>query len=237
MPPSQIALPVRPEGATAFSFTATSRKPMEPTEAFDKQTLRDFELGLANEPGRLVLDAHKSSHLRMILDPAYEVSHMDQLGTGKSKDDIRKEHTERWKVKRIFNLNSQGQIERNPDAKGKYGPRIAACIWDASTYIINRHRELHHPGYKKTFESLQQDVYGIRRQDFEYLTDRCAICNNKNPTNIKAPLVPIVASRVMERLQIDLIDMRHIPDGRFKWICHIKDHFSKFTALYATRSI
>ena len=40
----------------------------------------------------------------------------------------------------------------------------------------------------------------------------------------------------MERLQIDLIDMRHIPDGHFKWICHIKDHFSKFSALYATKS-
>ena len=40
----------------------------------------------------------------------------------------------------------------------------------------------------------------------------------------------------MERLQIDMIDMRHIPDGRFKWICHIKDHFSKFSALYACKS-
>ena len=40
----------------------------------------------------------------------------------------------------------------------------------------------------------------------------------------------------MERLQIDIIDMRHIPDGRFKWMCHIKDHFSKFPALYACKS-
>ena len=40
----------------------------------------------------------------------------------------------------------------------------------------------------------------------------------------------------MERLQINLIDMRHIADGRLKWICHIKDHFLKFTAFYALKS-
>ena len=39
----------------------------------------------------------------------------------------------------------------------------------------------------------------------------------------------------MERLQINLINMRHIADRRFKWICHIKDHFSKFSALYAMK--
>ena len=34
-------------------------------------------------------------------------------------------------------------------------------------------------------------------------------------------------------LQIDLIDMRHRPDGTFKWIGHYMDHWSKFHVLFA----
>jgi hypothetical protein len=30
--------------------------------------------------------------------------------------------------------------------------------------------------------------------------------------------------------------MRHEPSGQFKWILHIKDHFSKYTQLYPLRS-
>ena len=33
-------------------------------------------------------------------------------------------------------------------------------------------------------------------------------------------------------LQIDLIDMRHLPDEDFKWIFHIVDHWSKFNLAF-----
>jgi transposase InsO family protein len=49
-------------------------------------------------------------------------------------------------------------------------------------------------------------------------------------------LVPIVTERAWERVQIDLIDMRHEPSGQFKWILHVKDHFSKYTQLYPLKS-
>lgn len=32
--------------------------------------------------------------------------------------------------------------------------------------------------------------------------------------------------------QIDLIDMRHRPDGTFKWIGHYMDHWAKFHVLF-----
>ena len=147
---------------------------------------------------------------------------------------MRNEHSEKWKLRKVFDLDVNGQVIRNPE--GEYGPRIVACTWDAGKYVVDRHRDLLHAGSKKTYASLQQDVYGVRREDIEYLIKRCAICAHKNATNTKAPLRPIEVDRVMERIQIDLIDMRHIADGRFKWICHIKDHVSKFTALYATKS-
>ncbi|KFZ23265.1 hypothetical protein V502_02250 [Pseudogymnoascus sp. VKM F-4520 (FW-2644)] len=53
---------------------------------------------------------------------------------------------------------------------------------------------------------------------------------------MKAPLVPIVTERAWEWVEIDLIYMRHEPSGQFKWILHIKDHFSKYTQLYPLKS-
>ena len=29
-------------------------------------------------------------------------------------------------------------------------------------------------------------------------------------------------------MQVDLIDMRRLPDCDYKWICHVIDHWSKF---------
>jgi hypothetical protein len=37
-------------------------------------------------------------------------------------------------------------------------------------------------------------------------------------------------------VQIDLVDMCHEADEVFKWILHIKDHFSKYSCLYPLRS-
>ena len=35
---------------------------------------------------------------------------------------------------------------------------------------------------------------------------------------------------------MDLIDMTYRPDGQFKWILHVKDHFSKFSWAYPLES-
>jgi hypothetical protein len=46
-------------------------------------------------------------------------------------------------------------------------------------------------------------------------------------------LKPIISTAVLERVQIDLIDYSNKPEKNFKYILHIKDHFSKYNALYA----
>ena len=40
----------------------------------------------------------------------------------------------------------------------------------------------------------------------------------------------------MERVQIDLIDMRHSPDGEFNWIGHFTDHMTKFHILFPCKN-
>jgi hypothetical protein len=49
-------------------------------------------------------------------------------------------------------------------------------------------------------------------------------------------LKPIVSLAILERVQIDVIDFFHKADKKFKYVLHIKDYFSKFTSLNATKA-
>jgi hypothetical protein len=64
----------------------------------------------------------------------------------------------------------------------------------------------------------------------------CKTCLLNRAIAIKAPLEPIIVNEVFARIQLDLIDMRHIPSLSLSWILHVKDHFSKFSILYALYS-
>ncbi|KFY30928.1 hypothetical protein V494_08032 [Pseudogymnoascus sp. VKM F-4513 (FW-928)] len=88
----------------------------------------------------------------------------------------------------------------------------------------------------KVWPTIEQQYYGIKREEVEFILKRCKNCSLNRPNTTKAPLVPIISGRAWDRVQIDLIDMRHDPSGENKWILHIKDHFSKYTQLYPLRS-
>ncbi|KFY96373.1 hypothetical protein V500_02472, partial [Pseudogymnoascus sp. VKM F-4518 (FW-2643)] len=119
------------------------------------------------------------------------------------------------------------KLYRRPDSKFP-NPRYTVPESEAFDIIANEHLQLLHAGYMKTWATIQQKYYGIKRE--EILRDKAGRATTK------APLVPIVSRRAWERVQIDLIDMRHEPSGQFKWILHIKDHFSKYTQLYPLKS-
>lgn len=46
----------------------------------------------------------------------------------------------------------------------------------------------------------------------------------------------MVVKEVMAQVQAELIDMRPKLDVDFVWILHLKNHFSKFSMLYALKS-
>jgi hypothetical protein len=50
------------------------------------------------------------------------------------------------------------------------------------------------------------------------------------PDNHGLCITPIRTDRFMARWQIDLVDFRTCPDGEYKWICNVQDHFTKETA-------
>ena len=65
-----------------------------------------------------------------------------------------------------------------------------------------------------------------------WVIDHCAFCLANRAVSTKAPLEAIIAEEIFKRVQMDLVDMRHKPSERYKWVLHIKDHFSKYSVLF-----
>ena len=179
--PAGSKKPTMPRIPATLKTPTVSKEPLNSTEGFDQETLRDFELWLTSKKGRPTVDPDRHSRIRTVLKPDWEPFRQDELGVDKSSRHIKHEHTVKWRTRRDFSLDNKDQVIRNPE--GEFGPRIVASTWDIANYIITRHQELHHAGSKKTFTSLQRDVYGIRRSDVEFLTRRCKVCahNQESP--------------------------------------------------------
>jgi hypothetical protein len=127
------------------------------------------------------------------------------------------------------------RLHRKPE--GKYTePRYAIPPNEVFEVIKNEHLRLHHIGRDKLYYEVCQRFHGIKKEECAWISWHCRHCTLNRVNRGKRPLQPIEVSEVWERVQVDLIDMRHTPDGRYAWICHIKDHYSKFTQLYALES-
>ena len=140
----------------------------------------------------------------------------------------------RYRAQLEFELINN-KLYRRPDSKFP-NPRYVVPESEAFDTIINEHLQLLHAGRTKTWSSLQQKYYGLKREEVEFILKRCKNCALNKPVATKAPLVPIISRRAWERVQINLINMRHEPSSQFKWILHIKDHFSKYTQLFPLKS-
>lgn len=60
------------------------------------------------------------------------------------------------------------------------------------------------------------------------------MCLNKQ-TQAHPPFTAVIVDRVWERIQIDLMDYRGTPSAKYRWILHIRDHYSKFSCLFALK--
>ena len=111
-----------------------------------------------------------------------------------------------------------------------------AFVYDAFDHIERIHAAGGHKGYKKTFQQVKKEVFGISRAEVQWLLEHCQVCLLNRQNTMRAPLQPIVVREILARVQADLIDMRTKPDGKYVWILHLKDHFSKFSMLDALTS-
>ncbi|RFU30752.1 hypothetical protein B7463_g5574, partial [Scytalidium lignicola] len=127
------------------------------------------------------------------------------------------------------------KLYRQPDAHHP-DPRYVVPENEIFDVIATEHLKLLHAGRNKVWPVIERKYHGIKRADVEWVIKRCKNCTLNRPVTTKAPLEPIVSERAFERVQADLIDMRHEPSSQYKWILHIKDHFGKYSQLYTLKS-
>ena len=86
--------------------------------------------------------------------------------------------------------------------------------------------ELKHSGYRKVLECAhaQRSYYGITRPIVQRYCVCCPVCQLSAPQISRPPRKPIMQKDFLERVQIDLIVMRHNPDGDYKYIAHFMGH-------------
>ena len=101
--------------------------------------------------------------------------------------------------------------------------------------IVHEHCAIQHQGTNKTWYEVSRRYHGIPKSAVDWVLQRCMLCHLQSAGPRPAPWQPIVSHHVMERVQMDLIDMREQPDGKYRWILHIKDHYSRFCMLYPLR--
>ena len=114
--------------------------------------------------------------------------------------------------------------------------RKVAAKEDVFDIIKDFHYTTKHIGYQNTHAQLNLRYSNIPRTFVEEFVKLCPTCNENRNQITRAPLTPIISCGFLQRLQIDLIDMRSDPDGDKKWIGHAVDHFSKFHILFPLQS-
>jgi Integrase zinc binding domain len=195
----------------------------EPTELFSAQTIRQFQefLDAPTHSNREIITQRQRAIFRDYLNnPTVPVT-----GTGRQRQ---ANYNDQHRALHSFELRDNQLWKQGKDGKSS---RYAVSTYEIFERVKNVHTQLGHTGVNKTHEICAQRYYGITKVDVAWLLTRCAVCLLNKP-NKDSPIKPIEVFNIMERVQVDLVDMSANPDGNYKWILQMKDHFSKYSVLY-----
>eukprot|EP01137_Pigoraptor_chileana_P011453 Opistho-2@62365 len=97
--------------------------------------------------------------------------------------------------------------------------------------------DANHLGSRKTKSVVMQRKFHIPRTVVERFTGLCRSCPEKGrPVPASGTLRPIRTDAFLDRIQIDLINLAATPDGSYKYILTVRDHFTRCTWLYALQT-
>ena len=90
----------------------------------------------------------------------------------------------------------------------------------------------HHVGMELTWKAVSAKYHGISRNLARMYVAKCATCQLQPKREHKAALQRQSATRLFERIVIDLIDFQKKPSGGFHYILQCVDHYSKIKVLW-----
>ncbi|CAG8592864.1 8719_t:CDS:2, partial [Gigaspora rosea] len=96
--------------------------------------------------------------------------------------------------------------------------------------LCHTHGEItQHSGQRQTWNSIHERWGYIKQLIVEEFMNNCTACATRRLAFHPLAAKPIIVKNFLSRMQMDLIDFSYIPDGEFKYMCHIRDHFSRFS--------
>lgn len=218
----RLRAPIDPEN-NVKELPTTQKNPCPPTIAFPDPIKSFFRKWTETRNNKALFDSAKRTRYWWILSaPKAPIN-----GT---KEEKQVKFNKRNNALKIFFLKDN-QLYCKALKKEQQKQRVV-FDYDAANMIKKIHCKLEHAGNHKTFQKVNELCYGVNKVMVEWYLKRCAICLNHRKSNTWAPLEPIIASQVLKRIHLDLIDMRSQRDGDMCWIAHLKCHFSKFSVLY-----
>lgn len=105
--------------------------------------------------------------------------------------------------------------------------------------IHDAHAFVGHQATAKTYQHIQTQWTDIPRDLVDEYVRRCPVCSvTKHVRLNRGPLRNPKSHGLFSRVQLDLMDFSTTPGGAnkdMKWIMHLKDHWSRFSWLYAIK--
>jgi hypothetical protein len=90
-------------------------------------------------------------------------------------------------------------------------PQFYPCEHELFDLIVREHaNELMHAGRDKTWAEIDCKSYGSTKIEVAFLLEHRATCAKTRCGKTVEPLESIIVKELWERLQIDLIDFRHL---------------------------
>lgn len=96
--------------------------------------------------------------------------------------------------------------------------------------IMSRHVALAHVRRDKMLFDLKDKIYNVKREEVEEVLECCTKCIFMRKLKTRQVSRQIVASKIAERYQADLIDLRYYTNAndQYCWILNIIDIYSKY---------
>jgi len=107
-------------------------------------------------------------------------------------------------------------------ANAREGALVCPSHEEIFDIMVAEHMKFSYLQRDKVRPAINQKYYGIAESEIKWILARCTTCIENKHCNVSAPIEAIVVNRTLERVQIDLIDMRKTPSGKYKWILHVK---------------
>ncbi|CAG8575690.1 497_t:CDS:2 [Cetraspora pellucida] len=86
-----------------------------------------------------------------------------------------------------------------------------------------------HSGSKKTYEAVSRQYAYVPRSFMELYIAQCTQCCTRR--NFPAPIIgkTIISKKFLQWVQIDLVSFEKYLDKEYRYIAHLRDHFSQFS--------